>query len=147
MMTTKEVCRQAMFSSRCWVNELGNLVNETATISLNHEPMLSWLCVASRGFQRFVWDSSVATRYINCLEMGYAELGLSEARPKSGTDPRARLSLKFVSAVCLGQFTPPVSPGLTGAFQVDSLTQNWEHEQSVQWRCFSYLLAVCAQCR
>jgi hypothetical protein len=66
--------------------------------------MLSWLCVyRPEVVSGLSENSSVATRYISCFEMGYAELGLSEARPKSGVGPRVRFSLKFVSAVCLGQ--------------------------------------------
>ena len=69
--------RQAMFSSICSVAELGNLVEQTTTVSLDHELMLSELYVTYRGCQRFVSDSSVAT-----LHMGCAGLELSEAKQK-----------------------------------------------------------------
>jgi hypothetical protein len=59
------------------VVELGNLVKQTATVSLNHELMLSGLCVTDRGCQWFVSDSSVAARYMGC-----AGLDVSEAKRK-----------------------------------------------------------------
>jgi len=59
------------------VSELGILVKQTTTVSLDHELMLSGFCVTYKGCQWFVSDSSVAN-----LHMGCAGLELSEAKQK-----------------------------------------------------------------